>query len=619
MPRVRLPGSPVPPVPPSSPSVAALRSSWGLFLGVFALYAATASRAIQGGDSGELVTVAVQGGVAHPPGYPLFLAVARILVAPLPVEDSAFGVALLSAALGAACAAVLHRAVLRATGDGVAAAVGGLAWALSTLAWRWSVVPEVLSGAALTAALVLLAAQRIAQGGEGRGPAFWLGLAAATGVAHHHTVVLLLPLLAWGAVAAAPRPRTVRGILGTASVALGAACLGFLPYALLLRPGGDWRWGETEGNLAALVHHFLRSDYGSLEPGPNGQSAPRWTQPLLYLREAPRQLPGLLLLLVPIGVVAGFRRVRHGFAVAAVLAWIVAGPLFLSRFALPDVGYPRVVVERFHPIPHVLLAWYVGLGAARVLALSAWSRRSLPVALLVVHLAVQGALSWPHTNQRGATVAADFIENTLASAPPRAIVITSGDSFLFACLHAQRVLGLRPDIACVGPKLLPYPWYRRRILALHPDLVVLDDGKASGLVPFVENNLSTRPVLLSARLLVLRPALSARLPPLIPDGTLLRVLAPGETPPDPRSVLARQLRIFGGYSFHSRLTDAAQLDEELESTLWEHYAWVWIFLADALVAGSDRAEGADAYARARAFSPWLPAGDAATSSTEALP
>jgi len=37
-----------------------------------ALYVATAATCVLGGDNGEMATLAVTGGVAHPSGYPLF-------------------------------------------------------------------------------------------------------------------------------------------------------------------------------------------------------------------------------------------------------------------------------------------------------------------------------------------------------------------------------------------------------------------------------------------------------------------------------------------------------------------------------------------------------------------
>ena len=56
-----------------------LARSWPVFLVALALYVATCSTTVQGGDAGEWMTVAAIGGVGHPPGYPLWTLLLRAL------------------------------------------------------------------------------------------------------------------------------------------------------------------------------------------------------------------------------------------------------------------------------------------------------------------------------------------------------------------------------------------------------------------------------------------------------------------------------------------------------------------------------------------------------------
>ena len=55
------------------------------------------SLCVQGGDSGELMAEGCQLGVAHPPGYPLFVLVAKAAVTVFPWGSPAFRINLLSA------------------------------------------------------------------------------------------------------------------------------------------------------------------------------------------------------------------------------------------------------------------------------------------------------------------------------------------------------------------------------------------------------------------------------------------------------------------------------------------------------------------------------------------
>lgn len=584
-------------------------SSW-IVAGVFAaLYVATCARVVQGGDSPEFLTVAAAGGVAHPSGYPVFSLLARGFVLAIPFGSAAWKVSVLSALLAAATLGVLHRTVLRLTDDGVAAGTAAVALGCSVLFWRWSVVPEVLSGSTLTVALILLASARIALGDEGPRAGLLLGLAFATGIAHHHTAILLAPVLVWAGIAAWPRPWTLAGIVRTSVATIGGALVGLLPYLLLMIPGGAWRWGDTE-SFSGLVHHFLRADYGTFATGQDDRGIAWWVQPGLYLEGIGRQLVGLPGLLGGIGFGVAIVRApdgrRRGFGAALLASWLVAGPLFVSRFDLPAEGYYRVVVERFHSFPTTVFCVAVGLGAAWFVTLRFWSRPALPIGLLVANLAVAGLLAGPQASMRNATVLDDFLRNTLGALEPGAVLFTRGDSFNFGCVYAQEVLHLRPDVACVYGPMVGHGWYRERLRARHPDLVLLLDGAPMALPELITANAEHRPVYLSSRIPLLDPEVAGVIPPTWPAaGTLLRVAGPGEIPPPPRAVEAALLTDWEGFQLRSRLADAEELDESLESTAWDHYAQVWIVLASGFDVMGDAAGAARCRARARELSPWL--------------
>lgn len=570
------------------------------------LYLVTAASAIQGGDSGELVTVASLGGVAHPSGYPLFGLVSRLFVAAMPFGSPTFAVAALSSLLGAATLAVLHRAVLRATDEPLAAAVAACGLGLSPLFWRWSVVPEVLSGSTLTAALVVLVCVRISRGLRGWKAGLLLGLAFATGVAHHHTAILVAPLLVYGFVVALPRPWLGRGSALVLLAAVGGTLVGLLPYLALMPPGGGWRWGETT-SFNGLVHHFMRADYGTLSTGRAASGVPLYEQPLLYLGGAWRQLAGLPALLGLAGFVVAWKaRTGRGFALALLATWLLAGPVFVTRFDLPAQGYYRVVVERFHSFPNVLLVVAVGFGVAWFARLELWSRRWIPAALLVANLAVLGLLAGPRASMRQATVLEDFLHNTLGAVEPDALVLTQGDSFHWGCLQAQEVHGVRPDVACISPKMLGHRWYRERVAARHPDLVLELDGRGMPLPELVIANADLRPVYLSVRLPAVQPEVLGIIPPVWPAaGTLLRASGQDRWPPPPTEVEAALLADWQGFVLRSRIHDEAELGESLEATAWDHYALVWLSLAGGFEAAGDPTGAERCRERARELSPWL--------------
>lgn len=588
---------------PASDDPRGRRDTWLLFAAFCALYLATAARTVQGGDSGEFLTVAASGGVAHPPGYPIFV-LWSALWTKLPLGTVAWRVAAASGVLGALTLATVHRAVWIGTGHRIAAGIAAGALGLSPLFWRWSVVPEVLSGAALTAGLLCLVGVRIAKGWVGPWASVALGLAFATGVANHHTAILLLPLLAWAAFAAVPRPWTARSLALGLGTAFAASLVGLLPYLLLVAPGGAWRWGDTR-SFGGLLHHFLRSDYGTLSTGQAARGLPIATQPLLYLRGLLTQFPGALWLLGFGGFAAAWR-FRRGFALALAASWAVAGLVFVTQFDLPPEGYYRVVVERFHPVPNTPFAVALGFGAAWLLRHPFWSAPRLPALLLAGHLVLAGSVSALTAPMATNTILHDFLHNTLQAVEPDALIVTSGDSMFFGCLAAQEVLGLRPDVTCLGPNMLPYPWYRAWLLERHPKLVLTEGGQPLPAPEVVTANAALRPVYLSVRLPLVRPEFVGLIPPTYPAaGTLLRVLRPGQPLPPPPQVEAELLDVWQGFEVRSRITDISQLGTELEWTAWDHYGLVWNTLASGFSAQGDEAGKARCEERVRALSPWI--------------
>ena len=98
---------PAPPSPSRASSHAALITFAAAALPALALYVATVARSLPAGDSGELITAAATLGVAHPPGYPLYIWLGHLWILLKPFGSVALRLNLLSAVAGAATAGLL--------------------------------------------------------------------------------------------------------------------------------------------------------------------------------------------------------------------------------------------------------------------------------------------------------------------------------------------------------------------------------------------------------------------------------------------------------------------------------------------------------------------------------
>ncbi|HET7225883.1 MAG TPA: DUF2723 domain-containing protein [Candidatus Eisenbacteria bacterium] len=451
------------------------------------VYLATLAPGLPAGDSGELIAVAATGGVAHPPGYPLWTMLAAVWLRALPAGDAAWRLNVFSAVTMAAAAAVLAHAVARASRSRVAGVLAAWAFALAIPVWRNALVAEVFALNALLAAVLLA----LAASSHARRASIALAFVTALALSHHHTLLLLAaPALAvalaraWRAMPA-PRARWLAAV--AAAAIAGLAPLAWLPIAT--RHAGALVWGQAD-TWRGFLAHVTRAEYGSLSLAPEqaGFSADR-SHLLIYLASLPRQFGALPLALAAIGAAALGAR-RHRALAATLVAYALLQAAFLASIAFPSrVAWLRGVVERFYVLPDLVLAFVAGLGAAWLLsrARTRAARVTLATALLCATAAIPLALYLRALDQRGNRFTGSLGRALLASLPPGAVLFVSGDLPHNALAYVTRVQRLRPDVVVLDQELMSYPWYVRRARAEHPGVlpplgraqrIALADGRA---------------------------------------------------------------------------------------------------------------------------------------------
>lgn len=576
-----------------------------VLLAAGAAYLLTAARHVLAGDNGEFAALSVTGGVAHPPGYPLYVLYLRCL-SWLPAANPAHGAALSTALLGVGTVYLLQRAAAAWGASPLSAALASLWYASSSLAWQLGTHAEVFTlNALLAAAIVLVAAPGSAAPPRRR--ALLLGLLAGLGMANHHTIVFMTPLLLWAGLRCARDggPQAVgRGLLGVA--------LGLLPYAYTVlcarHPDGRWVWGEAT-DPGGLLHLLLRRDYGTFRLASRAQER----QPLAQIAALSWHLlrdlhytPLLCLPALALGVRGLLQRGRRLLDAAAVpplllaLCFVGAGPFFVALFNLPLSGIARHVIQRFYLLPQLLAALLVALSLDLLLRLPR-NRPALAAlwaggAALLSALAVPG--SYQAVRRHHAPMLDRYLRDTLELVPQGAVLIGSGDHRVFGFLYAREALGLRRDVIYVDKALLSYPWYRRYA------------GRLLGLsLPEVEDGMERQRAVMAALLAAGRPVFLTdmadpkimRAFPIYPIGTVLRAALPGTPSPDVAAIEQMNLAL------SSRLGIEAMQDVDVDSWAagvhWE-YARPWFMLARAYAGKGQPERAAACRARGLRIMPW---------------
>jgi hypothetical protein len=463
---------------PEQPDVQRLRLLTALAVGVVALvpYVFTAARDIFPGDTPEFITVALTGGVAHPPGYPL-LTMLGALLGQLPLGPLPFRVDLVSALAHAATVSVVFLIAERLTRNVLASAAAALVLAFGALFWSWSLVTEAFPLNDLLASLVLYFLVVWHEQPTRRAPLFAAAAVFGLGMANHQTISLLLP--GFLAVVFDAR-RELRGRSSLLLQAAGVAALfAALPYAYI--PIAAMRheplnWGAVSSPID-LVRQFLRLDYGTgqlivTQQYQGGTGFERMADFAKHVNPA-------LAVLVALGLVPAWRRARWYFW-ASSLMFLFAGPVFLA-YANANVqdATARFVLVRFYLLPQVALAPLGAFGVMfaaeeirrRWFTAPPWVPRAI-AGLVFAAAAIELAVTYGGVDRSADHVARNFANDILATTPQNAILLAGGDHVLLPLLYMQAVENARPDVTVVAITLLPFDWYQRELKLRHPEINV---------------------------------------------------------------------------------------------------------------------------------------------------
>ncbi len=467
--------------------------------GALTVYALTLWPDVTGGDGGELVGAIASGGVIHPPGYPLYALLGRLFVH-LPFGTVAWRVNALSSVCDSAAAALLYLAVATWTesrGAGVATAA---LFAFSPAVWRYAICAEVFALNNLVNASLLALAVLYDRKAERR--YLLLGaFVAGLGLSNHHTILFtVVPLAAW----AAWRGRASHPTVEDAGLLVACFAAGLLPYVYLpvaAARSSPVTWGTT-GTWWGFWTHVLRREYGTLQLAVSGiakgaaagETAAGWAQDLWAQVGAWGLVPAGLGILA---LASSARRRPLGLAVLAAPLLSVVVVVVLGNLPVNRAPY-REIVSRFWQQPDIFVFVLCGVGVAE---LGRRWYRGIPVAVGSAALLLLPALRFREMDRHGSTLVRQYGAEILRAAPPGALLLTRGELITNTVRYLQLAEGRRPDVSVVDVELLGFAWYRPRVVARYPDVVIPEGrympGASDGFVikQLFDANIARAPIL----------------------------------------------------------------------------------------------------------------------------
>ncbi|HEX9280984.1 MAG TPA: DUF2723 domain-containing protein [Candidatus Udaeobacter sp.] len=505
-------------------SQAELLCAGAVFLVALVVYSWTLAPAVTLTDSGELIVAAYGLGVAHPPGFPLWIMLAH-LASLVPVGNVAVRINFSSAVFAALACAMLTLVVaeLIVTGSRFAAprrrnkparqgsniessktggllmfapAIGaGLLMTFCRTLWAYATITEVYTLNALLVLLVFflvvrwrrrIIETRTDSSVEIATHDTWIYAAAfvfglAMGV-HHVTVALTLPAIAVVVYRTEGlKFFTSRRLLYAALISITALILvySYLPWAASRSPAMNWGnprslqeiWWHITGRQYRVFFYFSPAAMGA--------------QFVEFCRMALREfgfawLP-LTLFLAGAGLASTHKRDRTAF-------W------FLLLILLADLAYAlsyEIAEDKdaYYLPAFISIAIAAGLGIHWLIQLAAsrrspiWTPSLAAATAIVLTSATAFAANWPFNNRRHYFIADDYVENLFSTIAPNGLMLTQDWQVASPMLYAQEIEQRRRDVKVVDINLLRRSWYFDYLKLAHPDMI---DRSREKIDPYVE-------------------------------------------------------------------------------------------------------------------------------------
>ena len=452
----------------------------------FLVYAFTACPYPSGyADSDELIALGYSLGVNHPPGYPLITLLTYLAThIPFPISI-ALRANLLNVLLQTLTVSMVFLTALellstlfaeskkRLVLGYCAAAACALTLAFSFLFWSYSTVLEVFSLNNLFAIMLVFIALKIRKASTFP-TKHWLCFTGTLGLAlaHHQTIVLLLPGLAFLLLPYffSVKPKLIlknRGMLFQGIILLFLTFTVSYSLLFILRiSNAPFSW-NFEPTVNGIVRMITRKEYAEIHTVDGIQTGAYYTG--FYLPENVRafkeyltvSLPnhfglpalGLMLSGLIILLIKGKGSLRLSFL--SFITCCCFFPAFYLTLLSPGsrpLDYYQVsgLTERMYLMGYVLLSLTIPIAIYGLLSLVKNRVKAVYLGIGILILPLYLVLSnFSAVNMRQYSSIADYVHTALDAVEPEAIVICFSDISCFSLFYAQAVENYRPDVTVI--------------------------------------------------------------------------------------------------------------------------------------------------------------------------
>lgn len=474
-------------------------SSYLVSVVAFIIYMLTIAPSVIQIDAGELATVQIVGGIAHPTGYPLFTIVGYLFsLLPLPITKI-FQMNLLAAIYSATAAGIISastKLVLsnidsfrtisvekktkkkkrelenKVSGSIIlsdeviifTSAFTGLIAALNKTFWFQSTSVEVYSlHLFLISAIIYFLLRAYIEKDEKIILKRWLLFAfvLALGFSNHMTTLLILPGTAYLFFTKFSfKKESFSKILKMLAVFFPALILfyAYLPIRAAQNPLLNWGNPIT---FERILNHISGKQY-QVWLFSSFDSAKK--QFNYFISSLPVEY-SLLLIVAVVGLFYSYKHAKKYFLFTFIS--FAFGVLYSINYDINDI-------DAYFLLSYIMLAFFASFGIAFLFKLNEAKKNGTIIssALILVVIVLHSVLIYPKVNQRGNYAYENYTKSILKTSEKNSLIFTyQWDYFISAAYYFQFVEKFREDVMVVDKELLRRSWYYNQLSASYPEVM----------------------------------------------------------------------------------------------------------------------------------------------------